>query len=105
LELIAVLFVLLVALLVVATALAVVHAKLEAALATGMIAREALTRAVDAEIAVRSMKESTHTMYPVELGAGKASLEEQISKLTGLGKEDFDQDLAAAGFDSAEDLV
>lgn len=53
-------------------------------------------------VKLEGMEKSTHTIHPVPVSDSK--LEEQITKMTGVGKEDFEMDLLKAGFSQNSDL-
>lgn len=71
------------------------------------IAKEALTRACDALIKVGAIERSTHTIHPVPVNGPSSGidLEKEFQKIVGLGKENFEQDLATHGFSSNDDSV
>ena len=60
----------------------------------------ALTRCIDLTIKLGAIEKSTHSIHPVPVAGMDKILEEQMQKLTGVGKEDFESDLAKMGFDA-----
>lgn len=60
----------------------------------------ALTRCIDLTIKLGAIEKSTHSIHPVPVGDMDKILEEQMQKLTGVGKEDYESDLANMGFDA-----
>lgn len=71
-----------------------------------MLAKEALDRTLQNTIDLQALKNSTHSVYPVPAGDLK-DFESKISQITGPGQQDFDKDLAAAGYGTpdSDDLV
>lgn len=72
------------------------------------LSREALTRSLEAVIAVQALKQSTHTAIPVGNEDAVKMFEEKIRNIVGPGQKDLQDNLEKNGFpidDDVEELV
>lgn len=68
------------------------------------LCREALTRSLEATIAVNALKQSTHTVVPVGAGTSMADFEKKIQNIVGPGQNDLHDNLARNGFPMDDDI-
>jgi len=67
-----------------------------------LIAKESLLRSIEASIAIKALEKSSHTLIPVKAdmnGLNEKDLESKLRSMAGLPMEDYEHDLARAGFD------
>lgn len=68
------------------------------------LCREALTRSLEATVAVNALKQSTHTVVPVGNEASIEAFEKKIQNIVGPGQRDLHEDLERNGFPLDEDI-
>jgi hypothetical protein len=68
------------------------------------LCREALTRSLEANIAVNALKQSTHTVVPVGASTFMEEFEKKIQGIVGPGQNDLQSNLERNGFPLDEDI-